>query len=92
MKNKKTFIFLTSEGICFSPNNDFNQQAVENWQVIGWADGIDADESFKRLINENKSLIESGFNEIFAFELVERFQEQRRWFSLNDYKKLEYPA
>lgn len=86
MKNKKSFIFLTAEGTTFCPSNENGQEEVENLQVVGWADGTDAEDSFEHLVEESGYLLETGFEEIIALELAGDVQGNRNYFYLSDYK------
>ena len=54
----KEFIFYTLEGYTESPTG----QTVENMQVLGFEEGVNANEAFKTLINNNQWIVESGFN------------------------------
>lgn len=54
----REFIFYTFEGYTESPAGEI----VENLQILGFENGDNENEAFKTLINNNKWIIESGFN------------------------------
>ncbi len=79
------YIFITSEGYTYQPGSEAVEPDIENCQVLGFAEGIDADEAFKTLIEENTYLLETSFNEVVGLELKDDdYRERKRYFYLRD--------
>ena len=62
----RKFVFITNEGTCEDPQGF----PVENSQVLGYAGGEDAEDALKKLIEEYNDFKDSGYDEVFAFELA----------------------
>jgi hypothetical protein len=60
------FIFLTDEGYTKTPEDE----DIDNLQVLGIASGINEKNAFNNFIKENNYLIDTGFKEVIAMELV----------------------
>ena len=61
----KNYIFITKEGCCSDPEgND-----IENCQVLGWGQGENVKEAFKKSNEEFDGILNTGFDEVIAFEL-----------------------
>ena len=80
----RKYIFLTLEESTFQPNSETTEPDIENLQVIGFAKGKDPKEAFKGLAEENNYLLETNFNEVFSYELVEDFEENKKYHYLAD--------
>lgn len=65
----KNYIFITSEGYTFSPNNSDSEPDIENCQVLGFVEASDSLEAFKKFKENNLYLNELGFNEVLCYEL-----------------------
>ena len=65
------YIFLTSEGTTFQPDSKSMEPDIENLQVIGFSNGMDARDAFERLLNDNKYLLDTSFDEIFGMQLAQ---------------------
>ena len=78
----KSFIFITIEGTTFQPESDNIEPDIENSQVIGFATGSNEEDAFQQLINENKYLIDTHFNDITCLELkeLEYFEKSKKFF------------
>ncbi|OQY38144.1 MAG: hypothetical protein B6226_04050 [Candidatus Cloacimonetes bacterium 4572_65] len=76
----KRYIFITIEGTTFQPHSDSVIPDVENSQVIGFAEGIDADEAFSTLLNDNSYLQKSSFNEVIAYQLSDDSHQDKKKF------------
>lgn len=63
------YIFLTSEGTTFQPDSKSMEPDIENLQVIGFSNGVNARDAFERLLNDNKYLLDTSFDEIFGMQL-----------------------
>jgi hypothetical protein len=68
-ENSYNYIFLTSEGTTFQPGSDFFEPDIENLQVIGFSKGIDIEDAFERLLQDNTYLEQTSFDEIFGMQL-----------------------
>lgn len=79
----KNFIFLTIEGFTFQPYSTSIEPDIENLQVIGFAQGVNAQVAFEHLLEENTYLNNTNFNEIFSMELAESCK--KIFFSLKRY-------
>ena len=62
-----TFIFLTEEGYTYEPSDE--NRCIENLQVLGFADGVNATQAFSNLISENTWLKETSFSSVFSYPL-----------------------
>lgn len=64
----KSFIFYTGEGITVSPNNSL----CENFQVLGFEEGLSKDIALETLLKNNSWIYEYGFsqNEIICKEIL----------------------
>ena len=77
----KKFIFLTKEGFTETPDN----KDIENLQVLGFANGKDAEEALDILKQENKYLKDTNFDDIIVMELK---NNKEHYFSLKDKEKI----
>lgn len=55
----KSYIFYTDEGVTESPNENI----VENFQILGFENGINISEALQHLLDNNKWIFETGFSE-----------------------------
>lgn len=85
--NKKNFIFVSQEGTTEPPFKEDSFQDIDNLQVIGFATGTDARESFQNLIVDNTSLLETGFDEVIAYELASEYIKNKKYFYLDSMKR-----
>jgi len=76
------YIFLTAEGSTSQPIVNGIETYIENLQVIGISEGMNSDEAFSSLVNENIYLTETSFNEIFAYELSKDFEREMTYHHL----------
>lgn len=65
----KNYIFITTEGYTYSPNNSDSEPDVENCQVLGFAIAVNSIEAFIKLKENNSYLKELGFREVLCYEL-----------------------
>ena len=83
----KSYIFITAEGYTFQPKSTSIEPDIENCQVIGFAQGTDANQAFQKLIRESDYLLETTFDEIICFELKHLdYYEHSNYFHLDDCK------
>ena len=79
----RAFIFVTSDGSTFQPDSDSPTPDVENMQVLGFTTGIDEEEAFRNLLDENNWLRETSFNNLVCFELKQSdFHDHSKFFSI----------
>lgn len=86
---RKAFIFVSQEGTTQPPFKEDSFQEMDNLQVIGFASGKDAKESFQNMIEDSEALLETGFNEVIAYELVSHYSESQKYFYLDSVKRLK---
>ena len=65
----KKFIFITSEGFTFQPNNEDYEPDIENMQVVGFGEGDTIDNAIKFMLKENSYLRKTSFNKIIGIEI-----------------------
>jgi len=82
MEKRKSYIFITTEGNTYQPNSESIEPDIENCQVIGFADGIDAKDAFDNLIKDNSYLLQTTFGEIICYELKKDYQRTSLSFTL----------
>jgi hypothetical protein len=82
----KSYVFITTEGYTFQPESQSVEPDIENCQVIGLVQGIDANQAFENSIRENDYLLETSFDELICYELSEP-DFRRGYFYLNDLKR-----
>lgn len=83
----KSYIFITIEGYTFQPESEAIEPDIENCQVVGFAEGVDAQEAFANLVQENEYLVETTFDEVVCLELRHTdYSRHSQYFHLNDYK------
>jgi hypothetical protein len=64
------YIFITAEGYTFQPDSTSQEPDVENLQVIGFGQGLSPEAALKDMLQENKHLINTNFNEVIAIKLA----------------------
>lgn len=80
----KSYIFITAEGYTFQPESTSIEPDIENCQVIGFAKGENPKQAFQNMIQENKNLLETTFDELICYELKD--YDEKSYFYLNSYK------
>lgn len=84
--NKKSFVFISQEGNTQPPFHSDYYDEMDNLQVIGFAKGMDMNDAFKNLLNDNPTLLETAFNELICYELAFDYLENQKYFFINDEK------
>ena len=82
------FIFITHEGYTYQPNSESLEPDIENMQVIGFAEGVSAEDAMKNLEKENSYLKETSFDRIIGIELK---STKRTVLSLKNKNDLQSP-
>ena len=83
----KSYIFITAKGYTFQPESTSVEPDIENCQVVGFAKGEDPQQAFQNMIQENKNLLETTFDELICYEL--KNYDEKSYFYLNAYKVSE---
>lgn len=65
----RRYIFLTNEGSTYQPNSNSVAPDCENTQVIGFAEGNTKMDAFNNLLNENRKIKETAFNEVYCYQI-----------------------
>jgi hypothetical protein len=76
------YIFLTDEGYTFQPDSDGELREIENLQVIGFAQGANANEAYRNLLSENSYLKDTSFIKIFCYQLDKDYEQSRKDYNL----------
>jgi hypothetical protein len=76
MKNRKKYIFITSEGFTYQPKNETAEPDIENMQVLGFGEGITVKKALDNMLAENDYLLKTNFCEAIAIELRGTKQER----------------
>lgn len=79
----KSFIFITNEGFTFQPGSDSSGPDIDNCQVIGFSKGVNMEDAFRNLVNENRYLLETSFDEVIGYELKDTKEKS---FQLNNFR------
>jgi hypothetical protein len=80
-----SYIFITAEGTTFLPGSESPTPDVENFQVLGFAQGKNASDAFENLLSQDTWLINSPFDRVTCYELrYDDFEKQARHFSIQD--------
>ncbi len=80
----KSYIFITAEGYTFQPESTSIEPDIENCQVVGFAKGKDPKQAFQNMIQENKNLLETTFDELICYELKNLDRDEKSYFYLNE--------
>ena len=85
MKNdKRIFIFLSPEGVTFSTNYDQFIE-VDNYQVLGFAEGKDEKEAFYNFLRENEWILDTYFNKVFCLEVKHSIVDSKVFYIKNNF-------
>ena len=68
------YIFITAEGYTFQPDSTSQEPDIENMQVIGFGHGKSPKAAMGNMLQENKHLKETRFNEVVAIKLASETQ------------------
>jgi hypothetical protein len=75
------YIFISDEGYTFQPDSTSIEPDIENIQVIGFGQGRTARTALDDLLEHNKYLCKTSFDELIAIQLK---NDAREHFSLRD--------
>ena len=70
----KKYIFLSSEGYTYQPGSESVEPDIENLQVVGFAEGYDADTAFNNLLLSHPAIKDTTFRELFSYRLDDRYE------------------
>lgn len=76
------YIFLTDDEYTFQPEPDAEPVEIENLQVIGTAQGEDANTAYRNLLAENPHINPATFQRIFCYQLDKGDEESRKGYRL----------
>jgi hypothetical protein len=65
----RNYIFYTTEGFTYLPGSRCDMPDVENCQVLGWGNGMNAKDALSDFKKQNRWLKSSKFNEVICAEL-----------------------
>ena len=75
-----TYIFLTMEGYTYQPGSEAIEPDVENLQVLGFAEGTNAEAAFHRWVNEWPQKL--TFSQVLCCQLAPNARESVKWFNI----------
>ncbi|NQV17010.1 MAG: hypothetical protein HQ534_00485 [Armatimonadetes bacterium] len=80
------FIFISNEGYTYQPNSNTDIPDIENSQVIGFSSGKDEVEALNNLLEENKYIKETSFDQIISYQLSSDSERSKKYFYLSEEK------
>jgi len=75
---KRPFMFLTPNGITCSSCEEIYPD-VDNFQVLGWAEGFTEEEAFEEFVNNNKWITDTNFKNVICIEVKSRIHEGKEF-------------
>ena len=79
-----SYIFLTKEGYTYQPNSEACEDEIENLQVMGISSGKDAKEAFYDLMDKERNLKETTFDNVFCYKLSSDYKNSYEMFSIKN--------
>lgn len=79
---KRLFMFLTPDGVTYSSCGNIYPD-VDNFQVLGLAEGSTEEEAFEEFLNANKWVFNTNFKNVICIEVKSRIHEGKM-FLLDD--------
>ncbi len=83
---RKLYLFVTPGGITYS-SPELDEPDVENYQVLGYGEGLYEEEAFRDFLKNNEWLKSTQFREAIAIEIKQKIYEGRS-FPLRNIKEL----
>lgn len=77
---KRFFMFLTPDGATYSSCERRICPSVDNFQVLGWAEGFTEEEAFGEFINTNRWIFNTNFKHVICIEVKSRIHEGKTFF------------
>jgi len=71
---KRLFMFVTPDGITYS-SPELTEPDVENYQVLGYGEGCNAEEAFSDFLCKNEWLRNTKFVEAIGIEIKQKIHE-----------------
>lgn len=68
----KHYIFITPEGFTYQPDSESFEPDIENLQVLGFDSGDDADAAYRNLLQNSEWLLNTSFDEVWAYEVTSK--------------------
>ncbi|OGS23021.1 MAG: hypothetical protein A2252_12700 [Elusimicrobia bacterium RIFOXYA2_FULL_39_19] len=84
----KNFIFLAAQSLSFKQGKAHAVPQEQDLQVIGYADGRNLKEAFKKLISDNGYLLKNTFEKVFAREVKDSSEEKKDFVTCLSSKRL----
>ncbi len=81
----RLYLFLTPDGVTYSSCEEVYPD-VENFQVLGWAEGNTEEEAFEEFVKNNKWVLKTNFENVVCIEVRKGIHEGT-WFSLRECKE-----
>ncbi|NJF25063.1 hypothetical protein [Thermococcus sp. Bubb.Bath] len=76
---KRLFMFVTSDGLTYSSADEIGPD-TDNFQVLGFGDGIDEGGAFRDFIKNNKRVLDTHFREVTSVEVKHRIYEGKLFY------------
>lgn len=71
---KRLYLFVTPDGLTYS-SPDLIEPDVDNYQVLGYGEGLTEEEAFKDFLANNRWLENTKFKEVIGLEIKQRIHE-----------------
>lgn len=78
--DNRSFVFISRDGHTQAPNTE-DINVLENCQVLGFGEGCDCKAALVRMLDENRWLLQSSFDDVIAYELL---NETPKYLSVSD--------
>ncbi len=75
-----SYIFVTMEGYTYQPASEAIEPDVENLQVLGFAEGTDAEDAFHRWVRESPPKL--TFSDVLCYQLARNARASVKWFNI----------
>lgn len=79
-REANSYIFVTMEGYTYQPDSEATEPDVENLQVLGFAEGTDAEDAFDRWVRESPQKL--TFSEVLCYQLAPNARKSVKCFNI----------
>jgi len=76
---RKLCLFVTPDGVTYS-TPELSEPDVENYQVLGYGEGLNEDEAFRDFLKNNQWLVDTKFEEAIAIEIKQKINEGKSFY------------
>ncbi len=76
--SSRLFLFITPDGVTYS-SEERTSPDVDNFQVLGWAEGENEEEAFRSFIRSNKWIFDTDFEEVICIEIKTKIHKGKRF-------------